>query len=682
MESSLTVLVLVSIVTLLSAGVLAPFLHRRQSSLVWVVFAVSAAACLLGLAAGMAAVAGGGVEKLVLPIGLPDLPFHLRLDPLSGFFITVISLLSFCISIYSIGYVKGFIGQKTVTHLALFYPFFIAGMLLVLISDDAFFFLISWEIMAASSYFLVMYDDAKPENRRAAFLYILIAHVGALAILLSFGVMAGSAAGFETFKGYTFDAMRGASPAPFWAGVAFLLGFLGFAAKAGVVPLHVWLPEAHPAAPSNVSALMSGAMLKTAVYGIIRLTFDILHVSQLWWGELVLIAGLVSAIMGILYALMENDLKRLLAYSSVENIGIILVGLGLSMIFMSFNQPVLAALAATAALYHVLNHAVFKGLLFMGAGAVLHATGERNMEKMGGLIHRLPWTAPLFLVGAVSISALPPFNGFVSEWMTFQAFLMSPALPNPRLTLIIPMGAALLALTAALAASCFVKAFGVAFLGHSRSAQCQTAHEAPWSMRIAMLISAVICLLLGVFPTFVIGWMDTVTSQLSGLASPNPASARGWMWLTPVAAERASYAAPMVFLGIISTVVIVFLLLHARKNAIHRVPLWDCGFKKVTPSMQYTSTSFSMPPRIIFGFFFRIKESLKPDTSGGRAAQFPAKLRYGLKVRDRIWGWLYEPVADYAFRLATFSAKLQHGRIHIYLSYSFFTILFLLLFTL
>jgi formate hydrogenlyase subunit 3/multisubunit Na+/H+ antiporter MnhD subunit len=370
-------------------------------------FSLAAAASLLGFSAGAWTVAGGTTEKIVLLLGLPDLPFHLRLDPLSGFFLTVIGLLSFFVSVYSIGYVRGFLGKRSVTSLMIFYCLFIAGMFLVVMADDALIFLISWEIMAAASYFLVLFEHGKIENRRAAFLYMVVAHIGAIAILLSFGVMAGLATGFKDFSGYTFDAMRATQFPAGMSTAAFLLAFFGFAAKAGIVPLHVWLPEAHPVAPSNVSALMSGVMLKTAIYGIIRVTFDLIKVFPWWWGALVLVLGLISAVLGVLYALMQHDLKRLLAYHSVENIGIILIGVGLAMLFTSFKLPLLAALALIAGLYHTLNHALFKGLLFMGAGAVLHATHERNMEEMGGLIHRMPWTAALFLVGCVSISALP-----------------------------------------------------------------------------------------------------------------------------------------------------------------------------------------------------------------------------------------------------------------------------------
>jgi hydrogenase-4 component B len=668
-----------AVVLLLLPVALAPFISFRQRLLSNFTFIVAATASLLSAIAGASAVWSGQTQKIQLLMGLPDLPFHLRLDPLAGFFLTVIGLLAFFVSIYSIGYIKGFLGKRSVTSLVIFYCLFLAGMYMVVLSDDALIFLISWEVMAAASYFLVMFENERIENRRAAFLYMVIAHVGAIAILLSFGVLAGLASGFGSFSGYTFDAMRNARFPVEWATAAFLLSFFGFAAKAGVVPLHVWLPEAHPVAPSNISALMSGVMLKTAIYGIIRITFDLIKVFPWWWGAIVLVLGLVSAVMGVLYALMQHDLKRLLAYHSVENIGIILIGVGLAMIFTSFKMPVLAALALTAGIYHTLNHAMFKGLLFMGAGAVLHATHERNMEEMGGLIHLMPWTAALFLIGCVSISALPPFNGFVSEWLTFQAFLLSPSLPSPLLKLLIPMGAALLALTGALAAACFVKAFGVTFLGHWRGHHKPKVREADWFMRAGMIMAAFTCLCLGIFPTFMIDWLDTIPQQLLGAKIGTTAGALGWMWLTPIANERASYSGPIVFCGILAVVIIAYVLLHVKPGAIKRVPIWDCGFEKINQRMQYNATSFSMPIRRIFGFLFHIKEHTRIGPQSAHKA-FPKKLHYSLRVRDRFWGWLYKPVIELSFWISRKVGRLQQGRIQAYLIYSFLTIIVLLVF--
>jgi formate hydrogenlyase subunit 3/multisubunit Na+/H+ antiporter MnhD subunit len=669
-----------SILLMLSPVIVAPCCSASRTLTIHISFSITAIASLAAICAGFLSIRDESVVSAILQMGLPDLPFHLRLDPLAGFFLCVIGLLALFVSIYSIGYVKGFQANRSVVRFVVFYSLFIAGMLLVVVADDAFFFLIAWELMAASSYFLVMYEDEKSENRKSAYLYLVIAHVGAIAILLAFGIMAGLANGFESFQGYTFDSMRNTSYPLGWATAAFILSFMGFAAKAGVIPLHVWLPEAHPVAPSNISALMSGVMLKTSIYGIVRITFDFLKVFPWWWGGIVLVLGLISAVLGVLYALMQHDLKRLLAYHSVENIGIILIGLGLSMIFTSFHIPLLAALALTAALYHTLNHAMFKGLLFMGAGAVLHATDERNMEEMGGLIHKMPWTSALFLVGCISIAALPPFNGFVSEWLTFQAFLLSPALRSPVLNLLIPLGAALLALTGALAAACFVKAFGVTFLGHWRGHHPpQHIHEVDWFQRLGMLMAAVTCFCLGIFPAVVIDYMDILSERFVGAKIATSAGAFGWMWLTPVAHERASYSGFNIFIGILLVVVVAYLMLHVKKKAVHRVPIWDCGFEKLTTRMQYNATSFSMPIRRIFGFLFNIREewsAIQPV----RHPAYPEKLNYRLRVRDRFWNWIYKPTAEFAFFLARKIGNLQQGRIQVYLIYSFVTIIVLLVF--
>jgi formate hydrogenlyase subunit 3/multisubunit Na+/H+ antiporter MnhD subunit len=669
-----------SILLLLATAALCPLLSRLERLLVPLAFSLATLASLAAVAAGTLTVQQGVNAAATIPLGLPGLPFNLRLDPLAGFFLVVIGLLSAFVSIYSIGYVKGYIGKRPVTPLVLFYLLFLAGMLLVVLADDAFFFLLAWELMAAASYFLVMYEDERKENRRAAYLYLLVAHVGAIAILLSFGVMAGLASGFDRFDNYTFDAMRHATLSPGWATAAFFLAFFGFSAKAGVIPLHVWLPEAHPVAPSNVSALMSGVMLKTSIYGMVRVAFDLIREFPWWWGGIVLALGLLSAVLGVLYALMQHDLKRLLAYHSVENIGIILIGLGMAMIFTSFHFPALAALAMVASLYHTLNHALFKGLLFMGAGAVIHATRERNMEEMGGLIHKLPWTSALFLVGCVSISGLPPFNGFVSEWLTFQAFLLSPELPHPLLKLLVPLGAALLALTGALAAACFVKAFGVTFLGTWRGhGKGEQVREVGVAMRLGMALAALSCLGLGVLPTLAIGWIDNVPERLFGGQIATSAGRFGWMWLTPYSPERASYSGPLVFGGILAVVAVTYILLHVRGAAIRRAPLWDCGFEKITPRMQYTATSFAMPIRRVLGFLFDIREQVELVSPQNHPVMADS-LRYRLRIRDRFWGWFYAPLADGAFWIARRVGMLQQGRIQVYLLYSFVTLIVLLVF--
>ena len=447
---------------------------------------------LCGLALAVVAVRSIALppEQVQLLIGLPDLPFHMRLDPLAAVFLALLGAASAGISVFSAGYFRR--GEGALPGLlCLEYHLFLASMGLVVLADDAYAFMVAWETMALSSYFLVTTQHRIPDIRRAGFLYLLIAHLGAIGILLSFGVMQGGSWLF------TFDAMRAAQLDPQWASVAFLLAFFGFGAKAGLVPLHVWLPEAHPAAPSPVSALMSGVMLKTAVYGVLRVTFDLLGEPQWWWGLVALGFGLFSAFYGVVFAAVQTDMKRLLAWSSIENIGIIFAAIGITIVFHALGMSALAALSLIAALYHCVNHAFMKSLLFLGTGAVLHATGERNLGRLGGLIHRMPWVAWLTLVGALAIAGLPPLNGFVSEWLLLQAFLFADSVPRPFINMLLPIGAALVALCAALAGYVMVKFFGVIFLGQPREPTLAQAHDAGLLERIGLAWLAVACVVAG-----------------------------------------------------------------------------------------------------------------------------------------------------------------------------------------
>src|SRR6266851_4104948 len=399
-------------------------------------------------------IAGGATSSLVLPLGLPWVGSHFRVDLLAAFFLAVVNLGAGAASCYALGYGRHEAAPQRVLP---FYPAFLAGMNLVVMADDAFTFLLSWEFMSLSSWALVMAHHRIGENVRAAYVYLIMASFGTLCLLLAFALLAG------VDGAYGFEAMRTRHAGPTVAALVLTFALLGAGSKAGLVPLHVWLPLAHPAAPSHVSALMSGVMTKVAVYGFVRVVFDLLGAPQWWWSVPVLTLGAASAVIGVLSAVLQDDLKRLLAYSTIENIGIVFVGLGLALAFKANDTPAAAALAMTAALFHVLNHSIFKSLLFFGSGAVLTATGERDMEKLGGLIHGMPLTAFTFLAGCMAISALPPLNGFVSEWLIFQAILLSPELPQWGLKLLVPAVGAMLALSAALAAACFVKAFGVSF---------------------------------------------------------------------------------------------------------------------------------------------------------------------------------------------------------------------------
>src|SRR5512142_71924 len=476
----------------IALGVAGLLLQRTPQLINNVIFPLSALTSLALAAVGLWAL-GAPHGVMVLPLGLPDLPFHLRLDPLSAFFLILLGGASLGVSLFSAGYFKSMAGNA-LGLLCLQYHLFLAGMTLVLLADDAYMFMVAWETMALSSFFLVTTDHSIPDIRKAGYLYLLVAHVGAIAILLSFGVMQGG----HGIGAYTFDAMRGAHLTAFWSSVAFLLALFGFGAKAGMLPMHVWLPEAHPAAPSPVSAMMSGVMLKTAIYGILRVSFDLLSTQFWWWGVVALGLGLITAVFGVMFAAVQGDMKRLLAYSSIENIGLLLVGIGLTIIFHVYGKDPLAALSLTATLYHSLNHAMFKSLLFIGTGAILHSTGERNMGRLGGLIHRMPWAAMLMLVGVLAIAGLPPLNGFVSEWLMLQAFLLSPGLPQAYINMLVPIAAAALALAAALSGFVMVKFYGVIFLGQPREAALAHAHDAGVWERIGILCMVVACIALGV----------------------------------------------------------------------------------------------------------------------------------------------------------------------------------------
>ncbi len=617
----------------------------------------------LALAGAALDVLGGDAQSLVLPLGLPDLPFHLRLDALSAFFLLLLGTVTAGISVFAAGYFRR--GEGTPPGLqCLYYHVFIASMALVLLADDAYAFMVFWETMALSSYFLVTSDHTKAEIRRAGFLYLLIAHVGAIGILLCFGVLHGTG-------DYTFDSMRVAQLAPFWATVAFALALFGFGAKAGMLPLHVWLPEAHPAAPSPVSALMSAVMLKTAIYGLLRVLFDLLHTQVWWWGVAILVLGLATALYGVVFSAVQSDMKRLLAYSSIENIGFILVGIGLTVTFQAYGMRALAALSLTAALYHCINHAYFKSLLFLATGSVLHATRERALGKLGGLIHRMPWVAWLALIGTLAIAGLPPLNGFVSEWLMLQAFLFTPSLPHPYLNMFIPVAAAAIALAAALAGYVMVKFYGVVFLGQPREPGLATAHDAGIWERAGLVWLAAGCIALGVAPVAVIGVIDAVSGQLLGKTLG--ASATGWMFLTPISPDRASYA-PFLFLIVI---LVVWLLtwLAVRQfyhGRVRRAPPWDCGFPAQNARMQDTAEGFGQPIRQVFEPFFRMQRELPTP--------FDAKPRYRVTVEDHLWYWLYLPIYKVTETLTQVVTLLQRGRISVYLTYSFVTLLILLLF--
>ena len=647
---------------------------RFQSRLQQLVFLCLGLAGLSAILSGLSVLVSDSIVRDQLVLGLPWLPWHVRLDSLSGFFYLIIGLAVAAVSLFGPGYVKDYDEQEdSFTVLGLFTGIFIAGMFMVLLADDAFFFMIAWELMSVASYFLVSFQHQEAANRRAAFLYLIMAEVGAIAIILGFGVIAGFSADYS----FTFDAFRDTDLSVTWASVAFILALLGFGMKAGLVPIHVWLPEAHPVAPSHISALMSGVMLKVALYGFIRFCFELLGDIQWEWGVVLLVIGALSSLGGIFYAMMQNNLKRLLAYSSVENIGVIFMVLGLSMIFLDQGHPEIAALGFMAALFHAFNHALFKNLLFLGAGVIQHQVHSLNIDDMGGLIKRMPHTSKLFLVACMSIASLPLFNGFVSEWLAFQTALRVDVIDNAVLRSLIPVAAAALALTAALAAACFVNVYGVMFLGLPRSRHAEKAEETQdKGMLAALSLLAGLCFLVGVIPGMVISLLNNVSIQIIGNALPNVAAVN-WFWLAPVSAEQASYAAPLVLFGVLLVGGVSFWYLR-RNSALEfkRTETWDCGYGGLNNRMQYNSVAFMMPFRRIFANVWELDEKI--DKKSSDVPQQVSEIRYQLQVDDHSWRWIYNPIERLVYGIARIIGRLQTGNIRIYLAYSFITLIFLL----
>ena len=622
-----------SVTELIVAAGLGIALSRSRTATA-IIYAITLISSLTVLGVAFAQlVAGEGVPPITtLPLGLPWLGAHFRLDALAAFFLVVVNLGAAIASLFALGYGR----HEEAPHRVLpFYPAFLAGMNLVVLADDAFTFLVSWEFMSLSSWGLVMSHHRERDNVHAGYVYLVMASFGTLALLLGFGLMAGP-------DGlYGFGAIRDSHPSPSIAAGVLILILIGAGSKAGLVPLHAWLPLAHPAAPSHVSALMSGVMTKVAVYGFVRVAFDLLGPPAWWWSILVLTLGGVTAVMGVLYALMQHDLKRLLAYHTVENIGIIFIGLGLALAFRAFDMTSAAALALTAGLLHVFNHSLFKSLLFFGAGAVLTATGERDMEHLGGLIHRMPQTAFAFLVGCVAISALPPFNGFVSEWLTFQAILLSPELPSWGLKLLVPAVGAMLALSAALAAACFVKAFGVTFLGRPRTDAAKGAHETDRFSLTAMFVFSALCLIAGILPGL---FIDVLAPVVKSLVSDRMPVQTGidWLSIVPIAKSRSSYNGLLVFLFVAFSGALAASAIHRlASDKLRRGPLWDCGYPELSPAAQYTAGSFAQPIRRVFGTtVFRAREHVELPPPGDLR---PARL--SIELHDVIWDVFYAPVA-------------------------------------
>ena len=637
-----------------------------------------AAGAVVGGGAAVAVALGVLVTGASLDVHVPAVlsiadGLAFRLDPLGAFFLLLVGLLAVPCAVYGVGYCQAYDGRYSLRLLGVMLNVFLLAMSLVPCASNVLTFLLVWEGMSLASYFLVMTETHEPDTVQAGGWYLAMTHAGLALVLAAFLVLTGG--GATT----TFSDLRVAADAlsPTMRNVVFVLAVLGFGAKAGVMPLHVWLPRAHPAAPSHVSALMSGVMIKLGVYGLLRVGLDLLGGGPAWWGALLIVVGGLSAVLGVLYALMENDLKRLLAYSSVENIGLVFIGIGTGFLFLSLGAPGPAALAVTAALFHALNHATFKGLLFLGAGSVLHATRTRDMNALGGLIGRLPWTAFFFLVGSLAIAGLPPLNGFVSEWLLFQALLPGIGSPAPLVAPLMTLAVGALALTAGLAAAGFVKAFGITFLAIPRSAAAAHGHEAPLSMRVGMGALALACGALGLAAVPIMSALGGVVAGHAGL--PRSAMPLGEGLSLSLRSGFAHMSPVLVMVGLVGVTAGVWaavrLIGPGRRVRVHET--WGCGRIVQTPRMEYTSTAFAEPLRRIFAELYRPTKDLSIDFHP-ESRYFVQSIGYRSEIVPWFERYLYAPLVTAVRRWGIRTRALQSGSVHAYLTYLVIALLGLL----
>ena len=654
---------------------------------VWGVRAGIFGACVgaaLGLLAAVQGLFGGAIESIRIPWSMPGGEFHLAMDPLSAFFLMPITGLGLLGAVYGAGYQRGKVDQKALGVGWFNYNLLLASMVLVVTSRNAILFLIAWEVMALSSFFLVTHDHDRPHVRTAGWIYLVATHLGT-AFLLALFVILGEKAGSYEFSDF---ARVGGSLPPVLAVVAFFFALIGFGTKAGFIPLHVWLPEAHPAAPSHVSALMSGVMIKTGIYGLIRL-LACLGAPPAWWGWCLLAVGLVSGIMGVLLALAQHDIKRLLAYHSVENIGIIALGLGVGYLGLSHGSTTMAALGFAGGLLHVLNHAIFKGLLFLGAGSVLHGAGTGDIDHLGGLYKRMPWTGTTFLIGAAAISGLPPLNGFVSEFLIyFGAF--SGVVSGPSVVVVSGLAVITgLALIGGLAAACFAKAFGIIFLGEPRSDHARHAHESNGLMRWPMAVLAVCCVLIGFLSPLAVRAVLPAVGML--MPVPGAAYVRNGSSLRvlppPPEALYAGIAPALVALGWIAAgcaafaaLVALLALLRAwllSGRTVGETGTWDCGYARPTARMQYTASSFAQPLMVVFaGLLGTRGAGTKPQ------GVFPKAASFASDTPDPFRSRFYDPLFLRTLGLLAHLRGAQHGRVQMYVLYIALTLIAFLLFSL
>jgi hydrogenase-4 component B len=588
--------------------------------------------------------------------------------PLSAWFLMVLSVIAIPVAFYSTAYFAHAVAASRTAVVGVGWNMLIGAVELVFAAGDVVTFLFAWEVMTLATAALVATDHDTRVSRRAAYLFLVMSHVGTGCLVAGFFLLAASS-GSLSFSA----ALSGEVSVPPAREVVFVLFVLGFGVKAGIVPLHVWLPEAHPAAPSSISALMSSVLVTAGIYGLVRVCAFGLGVPVASWGLGFMVIGALSAILGILYALTQTDLKRLLAYSTIENVGIMVLGIGIGMMARAQGNHNLATIAMAASLVHMLNHAVFKGLLFLGAGSIAMATGSRHLEQLGGLLRRMPWTGVFFLAGAMAIAALPPLNGFISEWLTFQALLVGFASTPGLIRLNFPLGGAILALSAALAAACFVKAFGISFLAIPRSQAAAQARESPVAMLVPQAFLASACLLLGFFPGTVLRALEPVLVSLPGLAGKSALAGSGVVdvvsplhLITTAGTREFDRVMPAVLFAAGAGVLAIVAVIAARLGLERRAPTWGCG-GQLSARTEYTATAFSKPLMMIFRAVYRPTRQV--EALAEVSPYFPKEVRYRTEIEPTFERYVYGPMIRAVLRVATGMRVLQAGSLHAYLAY-------------
>lgn len=614
----------------------------------------------------------GSISIVKLESLVPFTSIDIRLDHLSAFFILTLSILVICVSIYSIGYISHYYGKRNVGLFNFLYAIFIFSMLLVFSAGQAVFFFIAWEAMAVLSYFLVIFESEHEENRRAGTLYIIMTHLGTALIMIAFMMM-------YCYTG-SFDIFAPASQIPeVPKNIMFFLFLIGFGTKAGIIPVHIWLPYAHPAAPSNVSALMSGIMIKTAVYGMVRFVFGYLGIEHTWWGMLILIIGIISAVLGVAYAYVERNIKRLLAYSSIENMGIIYIALGVAFIAFAEGRSMVGAIAIAAGLIHTFNHALFKGSLFLGAGSIQFSAHTKNMEELGGLIKKMPIVSLFLLGGSIAASALIPFNGFIGEWLIFQSLFFNIAPSQSSINIASIIAVAALASSGALAAGSYIKFFGITFLGLPRGEHVYKAKEVPAPMNIGAGILVILCLLVGLFPIILIKIVSTITNSITGQFIMDRLQGGFLIAYYKVDLMGNVISTSVILLIIVLLVIAALIILRilCKDNMVRKYGTWDCGFEALNARMQYTATGFSGPLKIVFKILYC--PSSKLELKGNK--YHPKEMEYSSSLVYVFEKYFYDPIITFAnqfSRRAKFT--IQTGSIHSYLVYIFVAVLAMMLY--